>query len=249
MRIIVKPAGLLAGLGLLAALGVLVFIKTRPSEVNEPNIPNAPITTPEPTNSVSEPTTPVSATPDAPIENTAPAENTAPEGNTTVLGSATQALPPVDWKKSRRILEPDITGNQWNELITKGKLTHKVVPATVEKHPFARQISVVTVGENAWDLQLAHPLDVAFKKGNRLRLTYWGRSKESCQILAVVEEAKAPYTKVVSRTTSLTPEWKEYTEEWMQEADTPSGWAKVNFQVGTKVGTIELTGVAIDVRE
>jgi hypothetical protein len=241
MRIIVKPAGLLVALGILAALGALVFFKTRPLEINETDKINLTSTQPTPS---------VSATPDASVTNpsvsTSDPESTASIGQT---GAVQANLPPVDWKNSKRILEPNITGNQWKELITTGYLTHKVVPATVESHPFARQITVSKVGKNAWDLQLAHSLDVAFKKGSRLRLTYWGRSKSNCEILAVVEEAKAPYTKVVSRSTNLTPEWKEYNEEWIQETDTPSGWAKVNFQVGSKVGTIELTGVAIDVME
>jgi hypothetical protein len=239
MRIIVKPAGLLVALGILAGLGAVIFFKTRPSnETSEPSPSNTNLT-------ITEPTSPVSATPNASIASPEPAGQESTEQTEAIQTN----LPPVDWKNSKRILEPNITGNQWKELITTGNLTHKVVPATVEKHLFARQITIDEVGKNAWDLQLAHPLDVAFKKGSRLRITYWGRSKESCPILAVVEQDKAPYTKVVSRSTNLTPEWKEYNEEWLQETDTPSGWAKVNFQVGTKLGVIELTGVAIDVVE
>jgi Carbohydrate binding domain len=237
MRIILKPAGLAVALLLLAAVATFVFLRSRPSQ------PDASLATPEPTISTPEP---IAATPapDA-LSVTNPADTITPPAD----ASPTPSLPPVDWTNSKRILEPNITGNNWKELITTGSLTHKVVPATVENHPFARQITVGEMGKNAWDLQLAHPLDVAFKKGSRLRLTYWGRSKESCPVLAVIEQAKAPYAKVVSRSTNLTPEWKEYNEEWIQETDTPSGWAEVDFQVGAKVGVVELTGVAIDVIE
>ena len=159
---------------------------------------------------------------------------------------STRTKSSVNWKKAKRILEPDVTGPNWRALTTKGKSEMTVVPCTIKGHPFARQIEIAELGANPWDLQLAHPLDVAFKKGSHVRLTYWGRSAEGCTIAAVVEQATEPYTKVASRNVKLTPEWKQYSEEWLQTADTESGWAHIDFQVGYQKGTIELTGVQLD---
>ena len=79
-----------------------------------------------------------------------------------------------------------------------------------------------------------------------MRLTYWARSKDRCTIAAVVEQASDPYTKVATRTATLTPEWKQYSEEWEQTADTEPGWAHIDFQVGHKLGELEITGVQLD---
>jgi hypothetical protein len=143
------------------------------------------------------------------------------------------------------LLTPDIASDNWKPLITTGKSSSSVVDATVPGHPRARRIVVEEAGANPWDVQFAHPLDAPFRKGDRLRLTYWARSKDSCPMTTAVEQSAEPYDKIVYKQEQLTPEWKQYTEEWEQQSDTPPGWAKVDFQVGAKAGEIEITGVIL----
>lgn len=216
MKIILKPAGVVV---VLASFGVLAFIalprKTEP--------------------------VPVAPTPGAPEPATASVVNVA--GGGAELSTRTRAK--VDWSKAKQILKPDITGPNWRMLVGKGKMENSVVPSSIAGHRFARRLVIGQLGSSSWDLQIAHPLDVAFKKGSHVRLTYWGRSKDSCTLAAVVEQAGDPYTKITSRTAKLTPEWKQYAEEWEQTADTKPGWAHINFQVGYKVGELELTGVEL----
>jgi hypothetical protein len=50
---------------------------------------------------------------------------------------------------------------------------------------------------------------------------------------------------VIYKEEALTPEWKQYTEEWTQTSNTPANWAKMDFHLGHKVGEVELTGVII----
>jgi hypothetical protein len=107
---------------------------------------------------------------------------------------------------------PDIASPEWKWLITpatngaKGaSADHTVVDATVPGHPHARRIRIATVSDKAWETQLARPLSVPLTKGKRIRLTFWGRSKDSCAITAVVEQNGAPYTKVIYKEEALTP--------------------------------------------
>lgn len=147
---------------------------------------------------------------------------------------------------------PDIASNEWLQMITPPTAGEKgvesditVVDASVPGHPRARHIDILAVNGKPWHIQIARPLSVPLKKGDRIRLTFWARSKNSCPVSAVVEQNAAPYTKVIFQTEMLTPEWKQYTEEWTQVTNTPENWAKMDFQLGHKVGEIELTGVII----
>ena len=64
-----------------------------------------------------------------------------------------------------------------------------------------------------------------------------------------MEQRTSPYAKLAFREASLTPQWQQYTEEWDQAEDTPSGWAHIDFQVGEKPGVVEFTGITIDAVE
>lgn len=218
MKLVIKPAGILL---LCISLGVLVFLAVRNRGL-------------EGTTGAAPP----------PAGKPAAVAGAAPATGST---SATP-LPPVDWKKARHILEPDIASQNWRMLLTSGgaEAEQNVVEASVKGHPFARRVTIKKTGPNPWDIQIAHPLSTTFKKGQRLRLTYFARSPESCPITAVVEQAQKPYEKLAYREAQLTPEWVQYNEEWEQNQDTPSDWAHIDFQVGKKPGKVEITGVVIE---
>lgn len=163
-----------------------------------------------------------------------------------VTPSVKVALPPGV------LLMPDIASPEWQWLITPATngapgavADHSVVDAPVPGHSRARRINISAISANPWEIQLARPLSVPLTKGKRIRLTFWGRSENSCPVTAVVEQNTAPYTKVIYKEEVLTPEWKQYTEEWTQASDTPANWAKMDFHLGHKVGEVELTGVII----
>ncbi|WP_395088144.1 carbohydrate binding domain-containing protein [Armatimonas sp.] len=219
MNVILKPAGILV---VLATFGALAFL-AMPKKTKLPEATSQPLASGR--------------------SEVAPMPSKT-GGSSNAL--STRSLAKVNWARAKRILEPDITGSNWHSLITKGKVDNTVVPATITGHPFARHITISELGANPWDLQIAHPLEVAFKKKSHVRLTYWGRSKDGCSLAAVVEQASEPYTKVASRVAKLTPTWKQYSEEWEQTADTEPGWAHIDFQVGYQIGEIELTGVQLD---
>jgi len=216
MKVILKPAGLMV---VLASFGLLAFIAL-------------PKKTPEAGNS------------------SAPSPGSAPvvtSGGAPAAKLATAApTSKVNWSKAKRILEPDITGNNWRQLAGKGHMELSVVPAGVPGHAFARRLVVSEAGANPWDLQIAHPLDVAFTKGQRVRLSFWARSTSKSPLMAVVEQAAEPYTKITTRSVSLTPQWQQFSEEWQQIENTAPGWAHLDFQVGSQKGELEITGVVLD---
>ena len=221
MRVILKPAGLFFIIAAFALLAALAVGRNRKPAPPMTATTAAPVTSPAPTNAAA-----VKAAADAARATPAPAASRAP-------------LPPGV------LLMPDIAADDWKSLTAQGKSSVKIVPADVPGHPHARRITIDAIGDQHWDIQVAHTLDAPFKKGQKIRLTFWGRSKDSCPIAATVEQSDPPYDKIVYREVKLTPEWKQFSEEWVQQTDTPSGWAKVDFQVGYKVGEIELTGVII----
>lgn len=225
MRVIIKPAGLVCILGAFGVLTAAALWKY--NTAGQPG---------EPAKALARPTPP----PAAAVAASAAAASAAAT-STSAPAAAPVKMPPGV------LLMPDIASANWKPLITKGEVESDIVSASVPGHPRARRIRVTELGENHWDLQLAHPLDAPFRKGTRMRLTYWARSKDSCPVGTTVEQYAAPYDKVVFKEEKLTPEWKQYAEEWEQQADTPPGWAKVDFQVGYKAGEIEITGVILRV--
>jgi hypothetical protein len=218
MRVILKPAGLAIILVAFASLSVmLIWSRKAANNANSSGQNTA--------------------------GNTAAATSASSGASSSSLAAAPSPTP-GNWRK---ILEPDIASPQWRSLLTSTNALVEVVDADVPDHPKARRVTMAKIGQKPWEIQIAHPLDAAFQKGWHIRLSFFARSKQSCSMAAVVEQAKDPYTKVMYRKVDLTPNWKQYTEEWVQESDTPSGWAHVDFQTGYKVGEIEITGVAIEV--
>lgn len=222
MRVILKPAGLVIILVAFASLTAMLMWSRKSANTATA----APAENQNPTPRV----------PSAP-----PATGGAtPSATPIVEASAT----PGDWRK---ILEPDIASANWRGLFNGVEASSEVVDATVPGHPKARRVTMPKIGKNPWDVQIAHPLNAAFQKGWHLRLSFWARSKNSCPVAAVVEQATEPYTKVIFRKIDIGPQWKQYTQEWVQSDTTPSGWAHVDFQTGYKAGEVEITGVRIEV--
>lgn len=221
MRVILKPAGLACLIGAFGLLTAASLWRYQTARNAGPK-------------SVAAPAAPARADAPPPPAADTPADVPAP---------VKRALPPGV------LLLPDIGSPEWRFLNTAGKASSVMVDSPIPGHPRARRITVEAVGTNSWDVQIARPLEVAFKKGQRVRLTYWAHSKDSCQLAATVEQSAAPYTKIVYRQEQLTPEWKQFQQEWEQGEDTPPGWAKVDFQIGYKVGEIEVTGVVIRLAE
>lgn len=226
MRVIIKPAGLIC---LVSAFGVLTAASVWRYQSWKAGQDDA---------------TALSAPPAAVAANAAAEDYAAnPSADSVTAAPKTPAvkkpLPPGV------LLMPDISSSNWKFLNTNGRSTSEFVAADVPGHPRARRIRIEDVRVNHWDVQMAHPLEVAFKKGQRVRLTYWARSKDSCPIAATVEQYLPPYSKIVYREESLTPEWRQYSEEWDQTEDKPADWAKIDFQIGYKKGEIEITGVII----
>ncbi|MBC7808502.1 MAG: carbohydrate binding domain-containing protein [Akkermansiaceae bacterium] len=222
MRIVLKPAGLMFILG-----GFLLLIVALVWRDRSPSVP---------------PSRQMAAAASLATSPTA----TVPPSQSPVSAPVKTALPPGV------LLMPDITSNEWLTLLTPATTGNKgadailsTVNASVPGHPWARHISIRSVSDKAWEVQIARPLSVPLRKGKRIRLTFWGRSKDSCPVSAVVEQNADPYTKVVYHVQNLTPEWKQYTEEWTQPLDAPANWAKMDFHLGHKVGEVELTGVII----
>jgi endo-1,4-beta-xylanase len=100
-------------------------------------------------------------------------------------------------------------------------------------------------GADPWSILLQNPINAFIDEGDRLQLRIWMRSPESCRVTAYVEVREDPYTKSISETFALTPEWKEYTIEGAAAQDYDPMEARVGFHLGFDEGTVEITGVQL----
>ena len=96
-----------------------------------------------------------------------------------------------------------------------------------------------------WSILLQNPINAFIDEGDRLQLRIWMRSPDSCQVTAYVEVREDPYTKSISETFALTPEWQEYTIEGAAVQHYDPMEARVGFHLGSDEGTVEITGVRL----
>ncbi|HEX8236263.1 MAG TPA: endo-1,4-beta-xylanase [Abditibacteriaceae bacterium] len=114
--------------------------------------------------------------------------------------------------------------------------------------PYTRALRVTArppQGANPWEISLRQDIPVPLKKDDPLVLKLWARSPESLQIGAFVEQAAAPYNKLVNEVVKLSPQWTEYEVRGQSDADYPTGSAHVVFHMGHGRGIIEVAGVRL----
>ncbi|MBV9863740.1 MAG: endo-1,4-beta-xylanase [Abitibacteriaceae bacterium] len=114
--------------------------------------------------------------------------------------------------------------------------------------PFRRALHIVLSpmqGEPPYSIALRQALGVALKKGDPLVMRVWLRSPSNNTIGAFVEQAAAPYAKLISQELKLTPQWKQYEIRGTSQADYPTEGTRVIFHLGYAPGVVEITGVRV----
>jgi GH35 family endo-1,4-beta-xylanase len=88
-------------------------------------------------------------------------------------------------------------------------------------------------------------VDAFLDKGHRLALRAWMRSPDACKVTAFVQLSREPWTKSVSASATLTPEWKEYAFEGRCLQDFQPGEAAAGLFLAHQAGTTEIAAVRL----
>jgi len=98
---------------------------------------------------------------------------------------------------------------------------------------------------NTWSINLNQPVDSQIDQGHRLQARIWMRSPDKCRASIYLEIAKDPWTKSLSQTVTLTPEWQEVVVEGEAVATYAPTGANFGFHLAYNRGVIEITGVRL----
>jgi len=89
------------------------------------------------------------------------------------------------------------------------------------------------------------PVDGFLTRGDRLQIRLWARSASGNRINPYLEIPQAPYSKPLTETLTLTPDWTEYTIEGVADADYSPGGLRLGFHLAFGAGTVEMTGIRV----
>ena len=112
------------------------------------------------------------------------------------------------------------------------------------RHGLGYRVTIRQALDPYYQIQLSHPITTDLPDGTRIRLRFWGRSTTSNPVHAVVEQSRSPYSRALDQELQLTPQWREY----VCTATVPAyglGGLAARFQIGDKVGAIELAGIIL----
>lgn len=101
-------------------------------------------------------------------------------------------------------------------------------------------------GDEPWSSLLFQAVATKLHPHLPYKLSFWARSPQSAQLRAFVEEAKAPYGKLLTRHIDLTPQWKPYEIMDMAPLEYAAGATSVMFHLGGRAAIFEIAGVRLE---
>ena len=118
---------------------------------------------------------------------------------------------------------------------------------TVADAPGGGEVLRVTVAKPAdpfYMIQLTRVVNEAIPQGHRVQLHFWARSSTNNPLRITVERNAAPYNAVGEQSPTLTPTWQEFSVEGASPGYGEKG-ISAHFQMGQKVGVVEITGATL----
>lgn len=101
-------------------------------------------------------------------------------------------------------------------------------------------------GGNPWDVVLSTPAAYPVTKGKTLTIRAWIRSSTSSRIGVNFEQARDPYTKMISQVATPSPTWKEYEFDGVADKDYAQGEAQLTIYLGYEAGSVDLANVRVE---
>lgn len=126
-------------------------------------------------------------------------------------------------------------------------LRASMVPAEADRYKRAIRLDCSPAPEaKPWALQLGQACNAYVRRGDAVYFRAWLRSPDRCRVSFIYELAQEPHTKSISRTTRLTPEWKEYRFMGRALQGFRPAQSQAKFFLGHDKGTIEIAGVRVE---
>jgi Carbohydrate binding domain len=100
-------------------------------------------------------------------------------------------------------------------------------------------------GISPWKISTDYKIGVPLAKDTDVAFKFWARSPESLKLAVYVEQRRAPYTKSVGRSLTMSADWKEYELRGKVKSDYAPDEAEINLHLGHGSGSIEITGVRL----
>lgn len=122
----------------------------------------------------------------------------------------------------------------------------EVTVTSQEKFPRALRLDVTPQAKDMpWSVVLRQTIGAPLQQGRQLIIKVWLRSPERMQVTAFVENAQAPYTKSLTNSFTLTPEWKEYEIKGECKENIAPGGANCGFFLSHGKGNIRIAHVRL----
>lgn len=125
-------------------------------------------------------------------------------------------------------------------------------PVAVDGQPFPRavQAKIKDTPASEWAVQLQAKTAAPVEKGDAMLATFYARVVEEQEqgggeTQFVFERAGAPYTKSITYSVRLTPEWRKIQVRFLAAESYPPGGAQMIFRLGYEPETIEIGGVSV----
>ena len=103
------------------------------------------------------------------------------------------------------------------------------------------RVTVKTPSDPFYAIQIVRGVSAAVPEGHRLRLRFRARSATRNPIRADIEKSGPPFTSLVERSVTLTPDWQPFDLAGTSPGYAPGGLS-VHFQMGHQAGTVEIAG-------
>lgn len=121
-----------------------------------------------------------------------------------------------------------------------------VVPAQVGGVAQAVHLTLAPrPGANPWDIGLSIPLTTPIPLGQRVRMTAWLRSPQSCPVVATLQLNRDPWTNFAGGESATGPAWRRFAISGPADRTYAPSEASLNFQLARQAGTLEIAGVEV----
>lgn len=122
-----------------------------------------------------------------------------------------------------------------------------LVPADVAGVKQALRVDLTPQqGANPWDAAVGHPLSGPLAKGDVVRIQLWLRSPQRCQAAVLLQLAHDPWSTIIARTVTATPQWREYTVQGRCAQDYAAGEAGLSLQLAYAPGQIDIAAIRVN---
>ncbi len=133
----------------------------------------------------------------------------------------------------------------------KSKVEVKKISVEGQEFTEALEADIKSASNSEWSVQMQAPIAAKVDKGDVLFASFWARAPKlredgTGETQFVFEKAVAPYTKSVTHSIGLTPEWRKVYVRFMSGQAYAPGEAQMIFRLGYDPETVQIGGLKVE---